>query len=192
MDRLLNLFSTVSNSVSISGWPPLVVKHSLIEAPSWTGCSICSLSLQLCLHFRMALPRGENLSDRGPIMDRLLNLFSTVLPYSVSISGWASPGGEPSLIEAPIMDRLLNLFSAVSNSVSISGWPSPGGETLSDRGTHHGQAAQPVLCSLQTLSSISGLPSPEVKTSLIEAPIMDRLLTPALYSLHFRMALPRW
>ncbi|KAH3793691.1 hypothetical protein DPMN_147209 [Dreissena polymorpha] len=55
------------------------------------------------------------------------------------------PVVKPSLIEAPIMDRLLNLFS----TVSISGWPSPGGETLSDRGPHHGQAAQPVLCGLQ-------------------------------------------
>ncbi|KAH3793685.1 hypothetical protein DPMN_147205 [Dreissena polymorpha] len=43
------------------------------------------------------------------------------------------------------MDRLLNLFS----TVSISGWPSPGGETLSDRGLYHGQAAQPILYSLQ-------------------------------------------
>ncbi|KAH3793693.1 hypothetical protein DPMN_147211 [Dreissena polymorpha] len=47
------------------------------------------------------------------------------------------------------MDRLLNLFSAVSNSVYISGWPSPGGETLSNSGPYHGQAAQPVLYSLQ-------------------------------------------
>ncbi|KAH3793692.1 hypothetical protein DPMN_147210 [Dreissena polymorpha] len=83
-------------------------------------------------------------------------------------------------------------------------------------------------CSLQspTLSPFQDGPPPVVKPSLIEAPIMDRLLNlfsavsnsvsisgwpspggenlsnrgpyhgqaaqPVLYSLHFRMALPRW
>ncbi|KAH3793617.1 hypothetical protein DPMN_147131 [Dreissena polymorpha] len=80
----------VSNSVSISGWASPVVKPSN-EALSWTGCSTCSLRSQLCLHFRMAYPVVKPSLIEAPIMDRLLNLFSTVSNY-VSISGWASPG----------------------------------------------------------------------------------------------------
>ncbi|KAH3793620.1 hypothetical protein DPMN_147134 [Dreissena polymorpha] len=92
MDRLLNLFSAVSNSVSISGWPspggetlsnsgpyhgqaaqpvslqspvqdgpPPVVKPSLIEALYHGQAAQPILySLQLCLYFRMALPRWCN------------------------------------------------------------------------------------------------------------------------------------
>ncbi|KAH3793688.1 hypothetical protein DPMN_147206 [Dreissena polymorpha] len=61
MDRLLNLFSTVSNSVSISGWASPCGETLSDRGPHHGQVAQSVLySLQLCLHFRMALPRWSN------------------------------------------------------------------------------------------------------------------------------------
>ncbi|KAH3793697.1 hypothetical protein DPMN_147215 [Dreissena polymorpha] len=55
MDRLLNLFSTVSNSISISGWPS-PGGETLSNRGLYHGQAPVLYSLHLCLNFRMVLP----------------------------------------------------------------------------------------------------------------------------------------
>ncbi|KAH3793696.1 hypothetical protein DPMN_147214 [Dreissena polymorpha] len=58
MDRLLNLFSTVSNSPPSSGWPS-PGGETLSDRGPYHGQAAQPVlyGLQLCSHFRMALPR---------------------------------------------------------------------------------------------------------------------------------------